>query len=344
MEDILSQYPVDPFIFSEEIDNSFELNIDDVNDAFQGLLVPEDLTVGDFQSILDTNPREATANDWTLTTENPDVNVGEDTLMRIKIRSRDEDDDYNIVPPEMFSSLSYTMHISLDRLSLVAPTHKPIVIAHLVAIDSDGIEVRTEDNQSAISGPQEHITLDLNEKESRLECRIPMKWVCVSWNHGKKSFQMRIEFLSFVEGQSHPLFTATSNSFMTLARRPRVSTRTNVKPKYVTDAQPMVTKKRKVRVIDQEPKKPKKKSKVAATDEKNEKVEKDHVVPMSQDLDKIMNTIAQLAQTKSKLSLVDRRHVNKAIRDILLSSDDDDVQEELLQVSLLHFSNLLKLR
>lgn len=183
---------------------------------------------------------------WTVTSVSQNV-VLRPSLLQIKIRSRDEDDVYNNVPESIYTSMSYTLTASIDSTLLLNNEAICMVNASVFTEGPNSVEVRTVTGEAAFQGGSEFITLQLNKDTNRLEAKIPMKWRsgCSSHNFQKKRFFFVINFVECVAGQMQPLLSVDSTPFQCNARRPKLSERTDIKPKYITDKPAPISKKRK---------------------------------------------------------------------------------------------------
>jgi len=158
---------------------------------------------------------------WTVHSVRPDV-CG--PYMQIKVRTRDEDEEWNQIPESMYSSIRYIMSISIDP-NLLPKVHTPLIMCKVNVVDESGSEIKKSNGDNVIKGPKEFQNLEVNRTTNTLDCDIPIKWTSVSFHHSKRKFAFELSFYDFAEGATTLLFSARSKSFHTFARRPKVSER-----------------------------------------------------------------------------------------------------------------------
>jgi hypothetical protein len=233
---------------------------------------------------------------WALNKIRQDVNALVPAFVLIKVRSRDEDKIWNTVPEFMYSSLRYTMTISVDPTSL-PDSVTPLIMSQIRVVDEYGSEIRKENGESVIKGPKEFQNLEINRETGRLETEVCIKWQSVSFHHAKRKFAFQVSFFDFSEGKMQLLFEARSASFITYARRPKVEDRVKKNPSYVP-VQTAICKKRK--------KGPKKKE--------EERSDYYH---------KFTAILEQLVQMKENLSEQERQLASELVRERFLSMEED---------------------
>jgi hypothetical protein len=163
-------------------------------------------------------------NGWMLNSMRDDVIVSNNDFLMIKVRSRGEDEAFNVLPECFYSSLRYQMIISIDS-SVFTNMQPTLLMARATIVDENTQEVKNKKGESAIKGPKEYTTLDMNRENGRLECIIPVRFSSVSFHHSKRNFAFQVSFFDFVDNQMQILFDVKSTPFPTFARRPKVSER-----------------------------------------------------------------------------------------------------------------------
>jgi hypothetical protein len=169
-------------------------------------------------------PPQVQTNGWMLNSMREDVIVSNNDFLMIKVRSRGEDEAFNVLPECFYSSLRYQMIISIDS-SVFTNIQPTLLMARATIVDETNQEVKNKKGESAIKGPKEYTTLDLNRENGRLECNIPVRFSSVSFHHSKRNFAFQVSFFDFVDNQVQLLFDVKSTPFPTFARRPKVSER-----------------------------------------------------------------------------------------------------------------------
>jgi hypothetical protein len=163
-------------------------------------------------------------NGWMLQSVRPDVAILDNSFLMIKVRSRGEDEEFNVIPECFYSSLRYTMSVSIDP-SIFTNTKTTLLLARATIVDENGAEVLNKKGESVIKGPKEFNTLDLNRENGHLECKIPIRFSSVSFHHAKRNFAFHVSIHDFVDKRTELLFDVKSTPFPTYARRPKVSDR-----------------------------------------------------------------------------------------------------------------------
>jgi hypothetical protein len=162
--------------------------------------------------------------DWTI------INIAEDvqvipSLFFCQIRSRDEEEEPNIVPESQYSSIKYLMTLAVDPGSF---DHHPSAFMHakLLVLDySTGKEIFKEPNHEPVIDAPKRISLDFNKERNMLEANFKYNWESVSYHHSKKPFAFQVLLYIVANGQERLLFESRSTAISTYARRPKVSER-----------------------------------------------------------------------------------------------------------------------
>ncbi|KAL0477414.1 hypothetical protein AKO1_005790 [Acrasis kona] len=212
----LEDFEVDPELLNVPEQNTFE----------QVKVQPEDIVPEACTSELPTEPEQAPEDDsnqpsWTIHNVRSDV-YG--PYVQIKVRTRDEDEEWNQIPECMYSSIRYIMSISIDA-NILPRFNAPLIMCKVGVVDEAGTEIKKSNGENVLKGPKEIQNLELNRTTNALECDIPIKWTSVSFHHSKRKFAFDLTFFDFAEGTTTLLFGARSKSFHTFARRPKVSER-----------------------------------------------------------------------------------------------------------------------
>jgi hypothetical protein len=169
--------------------------------------------------VIDTKP-----NGWMVCSMQPDLVIEDNSFLLIKVRSRGEDEHYNVIPECFYSSLKYQMHISLDP-RIFQNIKTTLLMAKVEIVNENGEQVLNKVGESVIKGQREYTTFELNKENGRLECIIPIKFSSVSFHHSKRNFAFHVSIHDFVGKNMAMLFDVRSTPFPTYARRPKVSDR-----------------------------------------------------------------------------------------------------------------------
>ncbi|KAL0479064.1 hypothetical protein AKO1_007929 [Acrasis kona] len=217
--------------FSEMFDATEQTYlIDDLLPAPVTLKTEEAQDLSDDVVVEDSEPEPedldtAEENGWEMQYSHENLTLNDqNSQILIKVRSRAEDEQFNVVPECLYSSLRYNMILSIDP-NVFSEIKTTLVMAHITVVDQNGVEVTNKNGDSVVKGPREHTPLNINRDTSRLECSIPVRFSSVSFHHSKRKFTFLVSLYDFENKTTPLLLSIRSQAFLTYARRPKVSER-----------------------------------------------------------------------------------------------------------------------
>ncbi len=167
---------------------------------------------------------ECIIGDWLIRNYSERIHTVPATLFYCQIRSRDEEEEANVVPTYQYSSIKYMMSLAVDPQAFDF-RQDSFVSCSVKVVDADTeIEILKQNQEEIIDVPK-RVSFVLSGATQMLESNFKFTWQSVSYHHARKSFRFIIKLFLNVNGYEHVLFEAKSKPFLTYARRPKPSDR-----------------------------------------------------------------------------------------------------------------------